>query len=110
MPMPPTSSEIDATAASEQSHHVAAALGGLGDLAQIADIEIVVLPGLDMMALMQRVGDLLDGVGKQVLAARLGENYLHHAGQLGRRAEGTDYSGAGVVNRSRIGGGRVRIL
>ena len=60
MPMPPTTSEIEATAASSSAMMRLRALGGLGDLAQVAHGEVVVVAGLDAVAAREDLGDLAD--------------------------------------------------
>ena len=60
MPMPPTISDIDATAASRERHDTAAALGGLRNLAQVADGEIIGIARPDAVPAHQDVRDLAD--------------------------------------------------
>ncbi len=75
MPMPPTSSEIDATAASRSAMIRLLLCGGFGDLTQVAHREIGGIARLDAVAALQRVGDLPDrrlhGIGTYSLQVDL---------------------------------------
>ncbi len=58
MPMPPTTSEIDATVASSSAMIRLLPSHDVRDLTQISDREIVDLAGLDVVPTRQRVGHL----------------------------------------------------
>ena len=59
IPMPPTSSETDAMAASSIVSTREEASWRLEDLGQVAEVEVVLLVGLEAMALAQQLPDLV---------------------------------------------------
>ena len=61
MPTPPTTSEIRATHSSSLVISVRRRGEGLGHLGHVADVEVVGLAGLDVVPLVQQLGDLLHG-------------------------------------------------
>ena len=58
MPMPPTSSDTEAMAASSKVMHLRRLLLRLGDLGEVAQREVVVLAGLQAVPLAQQAADL----------------------------------------------------
>ena len=53
MPTPPTMSEIIATTSKQDAHQLRGGAQGLGDLAHVADVEVVGLILLDAVAFVQ---------------------------------------------------------
>ena len=93
----------------QQRHDPAAALGRLRHLAQVAHVEVVILAGLDVMAVVQRLDYLIHRLRDERLALGLDEDIVHHARQFGRAAEGTGLGRVGTVDRTRGRYRRVRI-
>jgi len=60
IPMPPTSSEMDATMANSAPNDLAAALLSSRNLTEVADAEVIKLAGLDMVASHEGRYDLGD--------------------------------------------------
>ena len=63
MPTPPTTREIIATHEEQLRHHPAGGGEGVGHFGHVADGEVVHLVRLDVMAVVQHGGDLLNGQG-----------------------------------------------
>src|SRR5208282_4885895 len=94
----------------QERHHAAAGLGRLRNLAEVADVEVVVFSGTDVMPQVQRRGYLIDRRRNQFRASHLDEDYLYDAGELEGTAEGADYAGVGVIDRRRIRVGGIWML
>ena len=63
MPTPPTTSEIMATTSSRLVIESRGGRQGLGNFGHVADVEVVVLVGVEAVPLAQQGGDLVDGRG-----------------------------------------------
>ena len=74
MPMPPTSSDTAATAASSMRQRIGGGGRGVGDLGQIADREILLLIADDPVSLPQQIGHQCDAGLDVFLVGELHEN------------------------------------
>ena len=78
--MPPDQQRDRGDGGQQRRHHLAGALLRLGDLAEIADAEVVELTGLDVVAARERAGHLRDRGRHQVGAAGLDVDAVDVAG------------------------------
>jgi hypothetical protein len=99
IPMPPTEQRDRGDRSEQVLHHARAALARLVDVAHVAHVEVGRLVGRRAMAAAQQRLDLAQRLGHRLGAARLHEDRVHEAGELGLDAERVRRAGVDRVRR-----------